>query len=1405
MAFKPRVNAPLEALEDSAGRSVFVGRSQSLHRKYGREGALLLGKVAEEEKFGEFVYLDALTPHTIFVCGAKGSGKCLLPDEPVILADGSIKSIKEVFEELAEESEPVIQNKGEEFLKVKQGPQVVSLDKDLKQIHSQISHVYRKKVKEDMVQVKTRSGKRLIITKEHPLLHIDNGVKWINGENLRKGQRIAVPRTLHVAPSAEDFEFPEYGDCVSGSKSQHEAMFLMELVSGPRKVSNLKTAVGNKCWEVAHGLEDEGLISLQCNSPLTATLTSEGMQRVEEFETGFVRLSSRSMPVKLPSLNKELGRFMGYLVAEGTEVLKENKFRIMFTNKEKEKTEDFDALSRKLFGLPTSQNNLSRYVDSWALKLFFDEIGYSAGQKSRQKDIPNFIMSAPDEVAREFIRAFVDCECHVSKSVPQIEVMTASKQIASKLAYLLLRFGIFSQVKEKTKYAANTVDRTRRQYYAVSVYGSDNLRVFSDEIGLLAERKRKALAAHLTKSSNPNFDVVPNMGKTIKKTRELLGLRQEDVRPKSHQKYHEDGKHFPSRKTFAGTMDRFRDRLEEIEKSHAELEKTNESAAINNLRQLIGLQWKEVMRELGLNYRGKEALRLTTVENKEKIREIVLRTAEERINSVELQENLALLDPLTSSDVHWDEVIEVKKIPYEGFVYDLTVEGTHNFIAGANGGIVSHNSYTLGILAEELIYKNPNVAVVIIDPIGIYWSMKYPNQEEAELDDLVRMGLAPRGVDGVRVFVPEGVRDTLPRDTYDKLYALRPADLTVDDWCLTFDIDRFSPTGLLLEKCLEKVFNGYKTTEKKSINPNPDYGIPEIVNCLNNDVELVSKSKGFKTDSRRALTSRFESAKSWGIFSANGTPLVDLCVEGKVSVIDVSFLDEKVTSLVIGLLARKILNARKLSARKTAMKRLAVSMDEVLETGIPPTWLFIDEAHTLIPSGSAKTAASDALIEYVKQGRRPGCSLAMATQQPAALDTKILSQLDLLICHKLTFDDDIKSVFKRMPAAIPKEYSSRFIKTIPIGHCLIGDRSDHTSRVFAASLRPRFSQHEGRETRSVEFEETLSAEQVENLLVKMVRKQLEDFSRVNLSKVDQLVRTINKRYGTKISAKNVVNALASEAVVDSEQLVLKEVFEQDLIAEEEMPMTESVPETSTDENLLVFKPDLEEPRAKVLALKHRKKKLLGLFGDEETLKDFKIQYWPIYKVEYDYYKGKGFKRSVCFVDGMTGELLSVGKKGIAATRGVGKLVAMNKSKRQIIQALRKGKQATAKGIAGVAGVTETTARSNAEELVEEGILSRNDRDRAKIYVLKEQFDLPPQINIANYTTLESNFTMDETRGFVPTVRVTQESVEDVPALFGEVKIRNISFIYRPVYHASFASTKGPRDVYIDGMDGAVVK
>lgn len=127
------------------------------------------------------------------------------------------------------------------------------------------------------------------------------------------------------------------------------------------------------------------------------------------------------------------------------------------------------------------------------------------------------------------------------------------------------------------------------------------------------------------------------------------------------------------------------------------------------------------------------------------------------------------------------------------------------FICGTRG---SGKSYTLGLLAEELVEKNPNVGIVIIDPIGVFWSMKSANKDDREVELLKTWGLEPKDYP-VRVMIPEGAVKKIPKETYDKTFTVPITDLNIDDWCLTFKLDRFDPAILLLERALAKTGKNY--------------------------------------------------------------------------------------------------------------------------------------------------------------------------------------------------------------------------------------------------------------------------------------------------------------------------------------------------------------------------------------------------------------------------------------------------------------------------------------------------------------------------------------------------------------------------------------------------------------------
>jgi len=402
------------------------------------------------------------------------------------------------------------------------------------------------------------------------------------------------------------------------------------------------------------------------------------------------------------------------------------------------------------------------------------------------------------------------------------------------------------------------------------------------------------------------------------------------------------------------------------------------------------------------------------------------------------------------------------------------------FICGKTG---SGKSYTLGVIAEELASLDINVGVVIIDPMGIFWSMKFPCSER-EAEQLQIWGLQPRGFTNVKVFVPIGYYDRAPEGTKDEIFAIPPNELTVEDWCNTFGIDIYeSPQAALLTDVIEKVKKGYYAEidgSQKFITSKDNYTIDDMIKCIQQCPEFTKK---YRTDTIRALTTHLEAAKNWGIFSTNGTPIQRLVVPNQVSIIDVSFLPDFLRALIVGVIARKILEERTKYVRYVAaagIQKREEKKDKDLEIrGIPATWLIIDEAHVLAPA-RGKTAASDPLVEYAKRGRMPGCALVLATQQPSATDDRILSQVDILITHNLSFTDDISAYRARAPSLLPMEICDQgFIRRLPVGAAVIADQSITTERAFVFYVRPRVSEHAGRvilpETFKVETEKETKA------------------------------------------------------------------------------------------------------------------------------------------------------------------------------------------------------------------------------------------------------------------------------------------------------------------------------------------
>ena len=140
-----------------------------------------------------------------------------------------------------------------------------------------------------------------------------------------------------------------------------------------------------------------------------------------------------------------------------------------------------------------------------------------------------------------------------------------------------------------------------------------------------------------------------------------------------------------------------------------------------------------------------------------------------------------------------------------------------------------------------------------------------------------------------------------------------------------------------------------------------------------------------------------------------------------------------------------------------------MNIDEKKE--MPLVWLFIDEAHEFLVK-EGKTAASDALIQVLREGRQPGISLVMATQQPGVIHRDAMTQSDIIISHRLTAQPDIEALNSIMQTYLLDSIRKSMAELPALkGSALILD--DNSERIYPIRVRPRFTWHGGESPSSI--------------------------------------------------------------------------------------------------------------------------------------------------------------------------------------------------------------------------------------------------------------------------------------------------------------------------------------------------
>lgn len=366
----------------------------------------------------------------------------------------------------------------------------------------------------------------------------------------------------------------------------------------------------------------------------------------------------------------------------------------------------------------------------------------------------------------------------------------------------------------------------------------------------------------------------------------------------------------------------------------------------------------------------------------------------------------------------------------------------------------SGKSYSLAAMAEGMMSLDAdltrNLSIVIFDTMGIFWAMKYENKRD---EDLLRDWAIQYRHFNIRVYVPSGSYPEYKERgiPVDLPFSISPSELTTGDWCGIFETDTTSEFGTLIGR----VVSGLRHQPQS-------FSIQDIIAAVNEDKRTNDEVKA-------AVENMFSSAEEWGLFSEKSTPLSDIAVGGQITVLDISPYavaggKSNIRALVIGLVSKKLFNERMFVRKSEEMESIkrttSFSRAPVNESkDVPLIWLFVDEAHEFLPRHGS-TPASNSLITVLREGRQPGISLVLASQQPGQIHTDVMTQSDIVISHRVTAKIDVDALGALMQSYM-REGLDKSLDELPRvkGAALLFD--DTNERLYPMRVRPRITWHGG--------------------------------------------------------------------------------------------------------------------------------------------------------------------------------------------------------------------------------------------------------------------------------------------------------------------------------------------------------
>ena len=542
-----------------------------------------------------YVDLDEITAglqnsELIIIAARPSVGKCLAHDSEIVLADGSVVTIEEVYR--------------------RRSAELLTLREDWKLDRTQPSAYVDDGIK-PVYRVTTRLGRQIETTLSHPFLTFGG---WRPLSEVRVGDRVAVPRIIDVfgQETLRECEVKLLGYFIGDGGLTHTTP---KFTNGNLRLQDDFTEAVAAFGGVRVRKDEREDRTTTLNVPSQRTFLLEERRAFGERLRQAVR-------ARWPTA-RDFARAVGVspasvcLWSQGKVTPTGTTFARVCALLECEPT----ALAPQASIIDSAKNPVTAWLEEMGLW----------GKGAREKCVPAVVFRLKRPQLALFLNRLFATDGWASTAAdgrPEVGYGSTSERLVRQVQHLLLRFGILAPVKRK----AVLYRGTRRPAWQMQITHRESLRTFLAEIGIFG--KEAALAevqqALDRRGSKPNWDVVP-----VAVWKQL------------------------------------------------ERAKGNES-------------WASLARRVGLGnhtniHVGRRGLS----------RQRLLRFAD-ALDQEPLRQ-------LARSDVYWDEIVSIEPTGSKQ-VYDLTIEGTHNFVA--NDVCVHNTAFSLNLIRN--IVTREDVAVFFV-------------------------------------------------------------------------------------------------------------------------------------------------------------------------------------------------------------------------------------------------------------------------------------------------------------------------------------------------------------------------------------------------------------------------------------------------------------------------------------------------------------------------------------------------------------------------------------------------------------------------------------------------------------------------------------------------------------------